>query len=40
MRILITNGTIVNADGSYRADMLIDGETIAEWAAASLGIVA
>ncbi|MFM2106867.1 MAG: dihydropyrimidinase [Chloroflexota bacterium] len=29
MRTLITNGTIVTADGSYRADILVDGETIA-----------
>jgi dihydropyrimidinase len=29
MRTLITNGTIVTADGSYDADVLIDGETIA-----------
>jgi dihydropyrimidinase len=29
MRMLITNGTVVNADGSYAADVLIDGETIA-----------
>src|SRR5687767_1040860 len=29
MRTLITNGTIVTADGSHDADMLIDGETIA-----------
>jgi dihydropyrimidinase len=29
MRTLITNGTIVTADGSYQADVLIDGETIA-----------
>jgi dihydropyrimidinase len=29
MRTLITNGTIVTADGSYPADVLIDGETIA-----------
>ena len=29
MRTLITNGTIVNADGSTTADVLIDGETIA-----------
>jgi len=29
MRTLITNGTIVTADGSSRADVLIDGETIA-----------
>jgi dihydropyrimidinase len=28
MRSLITNGTIVTADGSYVADVLIDGETI------------
>ena len=28
MRTLITNGTIVTADGSYAADVLIDGETI------------
>ncbi|HEX5013414.1 MAG TPA: dihydropyrimidinase [Candidatus Limnocylindrales bacterium] len=30
MRTLITNGTIVTAEGSYRADILIDGETIAQ----------
>jgi dihydropyrimidinase len=30
MRTLITNGTIVTADGSYEADILIDGETIAQ----------
>jgi len=29
MRTLITNGTIVTADASYGADLLIDGETIA-----------
>ena len=29
MRTLITNGTIVTADGSQAADVLIDGETIA-----------
>jgi dihydropyrimidinase len=29
MRTLITNGIVVNADGSYRADVLVDGETIA-----------
>ncbi len=29
MRTLITNGTIVTAEGSSRADVLIDGETIA-----------
>ncbi len=28
MRTLIVNGTIVNAEGSQRADVLIDGETI------------
>ncbi|MER3418475.1 MAG: dihydropyrimidinase [Chloroflexota bacterium] len=30
MRTLITNGTIVSAEGSYQADVLIDGETIAQ----------
>jgi dihydropyrimidinase len=30
MRTLITNGTVVTADGSYAADVLIDGETIAQ----------
>ena len=30
MRTLITNGTIVAADGSSIADVLIDGETIAQ----------
>jgi dihydropyrimidinase len=30
MRTLITNGTIVGADGSVAADVLIDGETIAQ----------
>jgi len=30
MRTLITNGTVVTADGSYLADVLIDGETIAQ----------
>ena len=29
MRTLIANGTVVTADGSYAADVLIDGETIA-----------
>jgi dihydropyrimidinase len=29
MRTLITNGIVVNADGSVEADVLIDGETIA-----------
>ena len=30
MRTLITNGTIVTAEGSYVADVLVDGETIAQ----------
>ncbi len=30
MRTLISNGTIVTADGSYAADILIDGEQIAQ----------
>ena len=30
MRTLIANGTIVTADVSYPADVLIDGETIAQ----------
>ena len=29
MRTLITNGTVVNADGSFQADVLVDGELIA-----------
>ena len=29
MRTLIANGTVVNADGSYRADVLIEDEKIA-----------
>jgi dihydropyrimidinase len=29
MRTLITNGLVVTADGSYQADLLVDGETIA-----------
>jgi dihydropyrimidinase len=29
MRILISGGTVVNADGSTQADVLVDGETIA-----------
>jgi dihydropyrimidinase len=29
MRTVITNGTVVNADGSFRADVLVDGEAIA-----------
>jgi dihydropyrimidinase len=30
MRTLIANGTIVTADGSWRGDVLVDGETIAQ----------
>ena len=30
MRTLITNGTIVTADGSYAGDVLVDGELIAQ----------
>ena len=30
MRTLITNGLVVTADGSYQADVLVDGETIAQ----------
>ena len=30
MSTLIQNGTVVNADGQRRADVLIDGETIAQ----------
>ena len=37
MRTLIANGTIVTADGSYAADVLVDGETIAQIGAA-LGV--
>ena len=29
MRTLITNGTVVNADGSFRADVLVEDELIA-----------
>src|SRR2546423_4644891 len=29
MRTLISNGTVVTAEGSHRADVLVDGETIA-----------
>jgi dihydropyrimidinase len=36
MRTLISNGTIVTAEGSYRADVLVDGETIA---ATGIGLV-
>ncbi|MES2210338.1 MAG: dihydropyrimidinase [Chloroflexota bacterium] len=39
MRTLITNGTIVTADGSYGADVLIDGETIAAIGAGMAGMV-
>ena len=38
MRTLITNGTIVTADGSYAADVLIDGETIAAIGAGMAGM--
>ena len=38
MRTLITNGTIVTADGSYTADVLIDGETIAAIGAGMAGM--
>jgi len=34
MRTLISNGTIVTADGSYAADVLVDGEKIAQIGAA------
>src|SRR5262245_56802965 len=37
MRTLITNGTIVTADGSYVADVLIDGEMIAQIGAGLAG---
>jgi dihydropyrimidinase len=30
MRTLITNGTVVTADGSYAADVLVDGEKVAQ----------
>jgi len=29
MTILIKNGTVVSSTGSYQADVLVDGETIA-----------
>ena len=29
MRTLITGGTIVNADATTKADVLVDGETVA-----------
>jgi len=38
MRTLITNGTIVGADGSYGADVLVDGETIAAVGAGMAGM--
>ena len=38
MRTLITNGLIVTADGSYAADILIDGETIAAIGAGMAGM--
>jgi dihydropyrimidinase len=37
MRTLISNGTIVTAEGSYPADVLIDGETIAQIGAGLVG---
>ena len=37
MRTLIANGTIVTADGSYEADVLVDGETIAQVGAGLAG---
>ena len=42
MRTLIANGTIVTADGSYDADVLVDGETIAQIGAglAAAGVTA
>jgi len=42
MRTLIANGTIVTADGSYQADVLVDGETIAHIGAnlAATGVTA
>jgi len=39
MRTLITNGTIVTADGSTAADVLIDGETIAAIGAGLAGMI-
>jgi dihydropyrimidinase len=38
MRTLITNGTIVGAEGSYGADVLVDGETIAAVGAGMAGM--
>ncbi|HSW42476.1 MAG TPA: dihydropyrimidinase [Patescibacteria group bacterium] len=42
MRTLITNGLIVTAEGSYPADVLVDGETIALLGAdlAAVGVIA
>ena len=40
MRTLISNGTVVTADGSYPADVLVDGEKIAQIGAALGGSVA
>jgi dihydropyrimidinase len=37
MRTLISNGTVVTADGSYEADVLIDGEKIAQLGAGLAG---
>ena len=39
MRTLITNGTIVTAEGSYPADVLVDGETIAAIGTGLAGLV-
>ena len=39
MRTLITNGTIVTADGSTKADVLIDGESIAAIGTGMAGMV-
>ena len=40
MRTLITNGTIVNADGSSRADVLIDGNASGQTPLANIEITA
>jgi dihydropyrimidinase len=39
MRTLFANGTIVTAEGSYRADVLVDGETIVQIGASLSGAV-
>src|SRR5512144_1653961 len=39
MRTLISNGTVVTADGSYPADVLVDGERIAQVGAGLAGSV-